>query len=205
MSAVNESIAREYFEQLGFLVSQPCKYGASGRVKRVEEEIDLLIVHPRIREHRLPGQIVWTAADLKTVARAVVGVRGWHTERFSVATFAQTPEILRFAERAARSAAAERLGSESVAAILCLPELPASGELREKTLAALKDHGIDGVLSFRTMLVELLGLVKTNRNYEKSDLLQTLRILKNYGLIKDPQMELFTKRRRDIHTAKDNT
>ena len=55
------------------------------------------------------------------------------------------------------------------------------------------------------MLVELLGLVKTNRNYEKSDLLQTLRILKNYGFIKDPQMELFTKRRRDIHTAKDNT
>jgi hypothetical protein len=204
MSAVNESIAREYFEQLGFLVSQPCKYGASGRVKRVEEEIDLLIVHPRVAEHRVPDQIIWTSSELKTVARAVVGIRGWHTERFSAATFAQTPEILRFAERAARSAAALRLGAESVAAVLCLPELPASGELREKTLTVLKDRGIDGVLSFRTMLVELLDLVKTNRNYEKSDLLQTLRILKTYGLIKDPQMELFAKRKGGGRKVKDN-
>ncbi len=203
MSAVNESIVREYFEQLGFLVSQPCKYGASGRVKRVEEEIDLLIVHPRVSEHRVSDQIVWTTSDLKTVARAVVGVRGWHTERFSAATFAQTPEILRFAERTVRSAAAQRLGAEPVAAILCVPELSSSGDLKEKTLATLKEHGIDGVLSFRTMLVELLDLVKTNRNYEKSDLLQTLRILKNYGLIKDSQMELFAKRKRGQHAIKD--
>jgi hypothetical protein len=205
MSAVNESIAQEYFEQLGFLVSQPCKYAASGRVKHVEEELDLLIVHPRVTEHRLPDQIIWTSSDLKTVGRAVVGVRGWHTERFSAATFAQTPEILRFAERAARSAAALRLGVDSVVAILCLPELPASGELKERTLTALKEHGIDGVLSFRTMLVELLGLVKTNRNYEKSDLLQTLRILKNYGLTKDPQMELFAKRRRGSRNVRENS
>lgn len=195
MSAVSELIAREYFEELGYLVSQPCKYSASGRAKRVEEEIDLLIVHPLVSEQRIPDQLVWTTSDLKTVGRAVVGVRGWHTERFYAATFAQTPEILRFAERVARDAAAVRLGSASVAAILCLPELPASGELKARTLAVLKEHGIDGILSFRTMLTELLCHVEVNRNYEKSDLLQTLRILKNYGLVKDPQMELFGKRR----------
>jgi len=37
--------------------------------------------------------------------------------------------------------------------------------------------------------------VATNRNYQKSDLLQTLRLLKNYGLLKEPQMEFKWKRR----------
>lgn len=196
MSAVNESIAREYFEQLGFLVSQPCKHISTGRSRTTEEEFDLLIAHPRQQENRLPERIVWTTSDFKSVGRAVVGVRGWHTERFYAATFEQTPEILRFAEPAVRKAAAVRLGTESVAAILCLPDLPASGELKEKTLTALKARGIDGVISFRVMLAELLSLVRVNRNYEKSDLLQILRILKTYALVKDPQLELFARRGR---------
>ena len=195
MSAVNEAIAREYFETQGYLVSQPCKY-TPARHKKADEELDLLIVHPQIREHQVPDRLVWTSSDLQTVARAVVGVRGWHTDRFYAATFEQTPEMLRFAERAARRAAEVRLGAEPVAAILCLPELPASGELKEKTLRALKERGIDGVLSFRTMLQELVAKVDVTRNYDKSDMLQMLRILKIYGLVRDPQMELFTRRTR---------
>jgi hypothetical protein len=203
MSAVNESIVREYFEQLGFLVSQPCKYITTGRTRRAEEEFDLLVAHPRIAENRLPDRIIWTSSDFKTVGRAVVGVRGWHTERFYAATFEQTPEMLRFAEPVVRGAAAVRLGTESVAAILCLPELPASGELKEKTLTALKQRGIDGVISFKEMLTELLAIVKINRNYEKSDLLQILRILKNYRLLKDPQLELFARKGRRIAVRDD--
>jgi hypothetical protein len=38
--------------------------------------------------------------------------------------------------------------------------------------------------------------VATNRNYVKSDLLQTLRLLKNYDLLKDPQMELKLRSRK---------
>lgn len=196
MSAVSEAIAREYFEQLGFLVSQPCKHVTQGRVKTTEEELDLIVLNPSAIEHRLPEHMVWAQSDLENVTRAVVAVRGGHTERFYAAMFEQTPEILRFAESAARRAAAVRLGGEPVAAILCLPDLPASGELRDKTVEALRARGVDGVLSFRTMLAELLTLVKVNRNYERSDLLQTLRILKNYGLMRDPQMELFSRRAR---------
>lgn len=202
MSAVNEWIAREYFEWLGYLVSQPCKYVSTSRNRRVEEELDLLIVNPQVAEQRVPGHMIWTTQDLKGVARAVVGVRGWHTDRIYAGTLIQTPEIIRFAERAARHAAATRLGTENVAAILCLPELPASGVLKEKTLGALKEKGIDGVLSFHTMLQELVARVDINRNYEKSDLLQILRIFKRYGFIRDPQMDLFERRARRRKTSK---
>jgi len=196
MSAVNEWIVREYFESLGFLVGQPRKYVVPGRQKKAEEEIDLVVYNPTVTEHKLPEKIVWTSADFGSVKRAVIGVRGWHTERFYASTFEQTPDILRFVEEESVRVAAGLLGSDDMAKVLCLPRLPASGELKDKTIEMLKTTGIDGVVSFHTMIAGLIARVETHRNYEKSDVLQVIRLLKNYGFIKDSQMELFGKKPR---------
>jgi hypothetical protein len=196
MSAVNEWIVREYFESLGFLVGQPRKYVVPGRQKKAEEEIDLVVFNPTVSAHRIPNKIVWASADFASVKRAVIGVRGWHTERFYASTFAQTPDILRFVEEESIHVAAGLLGSDAMAKVLCLPRLPASGELKDKTIEMLKAKGIDGVVSFHTLLAELIAHVETHRNYEKSDVLQVIRLLKNYGFIKDSQMELFGRKAR---------
>jgi hypothetical protein len=75
--------------------------------------------------------------------------------------------------------------------VLCLPRLPASGELKAKTIEFVRQKGLDGVISFSTILAELIRRVEINRNYDKSDILQMIRLFKNYDLLKDPQMELF--------------
>lgn len=196
MSAVSEWIVREYFESLGFLVRQPRKYQVSARPKQVEEELDLLVVNPRVTEHRLPEGVLWGAAELRQVARAVIGVRGWHTERFSTAVIELSPEIFRFAESTGVKNVIREMGPGPVAKVLCLPDLPAAAAERDKAMELLKSKGVDGVILFRTMLLDLAAHVDSNKNYEKSDLLQILRILKNYDLLKDAQMELFRKRRR---------
>lgn len=200
MSAVTEWVVREYFESLGYLVSQPRKYTVPGRHKKADEEIDLLVNNPGVVEHQVPSHLVWKTEDLRMVARAIVGVRGWHTDRFYASTFEQTPDILRFSERAAVRHAARLLGSDTMARILCIPKLPASGELKKATIRFLQDKGIDGVVSFRTMLLELVRRVDTKKNYEKSDLLQVIRLLKNYDLLRDPQLGLFDKRKRRKRT-----
>jgi len=46
------------------------------------------------------------------------------------------------------------------------------------------------------MLADLIGEVEVNRNYQKSDLLQTIRILKNYDFFREPQLELFNPGRK---------
>ncbi|OGV62114.1 MAG: hypothetical protein A2498_07820 [Lentisphaerae bacterium RIFOXYC12_FULL_60_16] len=195
MSAVSEWVVREYFETCGFLVQQPCKYENSGRRKREPgEDIDLLVVHPARAVHALPDRIVWTTDDLRHVARAVVGIRGWHTERFYVSTIEQTPDILRFVEPKALLFAGQQLGPGPLAKILCLPRLPASGELKADTIRVLREKGVDGVISFATILIELIRSVSVNRNYAKSDLLQVVRLLKTYDLIKDVQLDLFGRR-----------
>jgi len=196
MSAVSEWVVREYFESLGYLVCQPRKFTVPGRQKKAEEEVDLVVSRPGIRSHEVPEQIVWSTPELGTVARAVVAVRGWHTERFSVARFEQTPDILRFLEPASIRYAGKFLGTDSMAKVLCLPRLPASGELKDRTVRVLRERGVDGVISFRTMLLDLVARVQTNRNYEKSDLLQIIRLLKNYDLIQKPQLEFFSRKKR---------
>lgn len=196
MSAVNEWVVREFFESLGYLVSQPRKHVSPGRHKKAEEEVDLVVYNPQIAGQEVPDHLVWETPDLAGIARAVVGIRGWHTDRFYVSTLEQTPEILRFAEKAPVEFAASLLGDAAIAKILCLPRLPASGALKKKTIDALREKGIDGVIAFGTLLGQLVAKVDTKRNYEKSDLLQIIRILKNYDLLKSPQMEFFEKRRR---------
>lgn len=195
MASVNEWIVREYFEMLGFMVIQPCKYSVSGRSKRIEEETDLIVLNPLLTEHICPQHLLWATADLKKIARAVVGVCGWHTERFYPAMLENLPEIVRFAEAESLKMAARRLGNSQIAKILCLPQLPVAPKLKDDTLRILKAKGIDGILEFRTMLAEIISRVNKNRNYEKSDVLQIIRILKNYDLFREAQLELFTGKR----------
>jgi len=196
MSAVSDWIVREYFEIQGFLVTQPRKYQVAARAKRAEEEIDLLVAHPDVREHEIPETMIWDRKELKEITRAIVSVRGWHTDRFSPAMLRSSPELFRFTEEDVEKKAARILGPGPLAKILCLPALPAGESSRKKTLELLKEQGVDGVIYFSTLLQELIAHVDVKKNYEKSDLLQILRILKNYDLLKDAQMELFSDPRR---------
>ncbi len=80
--------------------------------------------------------------------------------------------------------------------ILVLPTLPHGAQARDESIALLRAKGVDAVIPFRTMLADLIAQTEANRNYQKSDLLQTIRILKNYDVFKDPQMELFKSKRK---------
>lgn len=193
MASVNEQIVREYFETLGFLVTQPNKHQVAARHKLDAEEIDLLIARPGPAGVTNPPQdILWDSAHLAEVQRAVVSVRGWHTDRFTPAVLKKNPEIFRFTELSVIKEARKILGPGSVVRILCLSDLSASAVPQEEALAMMRENGVDGVLSFRTMLLELMEHLDTAKNYEKSDLLQTLRILKTYDLLKDAQLDLFS-------------
>jgi hypothetical protein len=86
--------------------------------------------------------------------------------------------------------------------ILVVPALPLAAAARDESIALLRSKGVDAVIPFRTMLADLVARTEINRNYQKSDLLQTIRILKNYDLIKDPQMELFKSKRKHSRQSK---
>ena len=197
MASVNEWIVREYLEALGFLVRQPRKYQVMARAKGAYEELDLLAVNPALPQ---PGarskERIWGAAELAQVSSAIIAIRGWHSEKFTAAILASLPDMYRFAEPEVVRLAEADLGQPNPAKILCLADLPADPDQRAQALAFLRTRGIDGVILYRPMLLELIERIDVKRNYEKSDLLQILRILKNYDLLKSGQLELFTPFRR---------
>jgi hypothetical protein len=189
MSAVDESIVREYFESHGFLVCQRRKYIVQARQKTGDEEVDLIVLNPRATSES-PAEFEITSETLGRVSRAIVAIKGWHTEVFAPGVLAHQPKIFRFVEKRAVEEAQRLVGADGLVKILVVPGLPRDAKVRAKSIEVLKAKGVDGVISFRGILQELIAGVKTNRNYQKSDLLQILRLLKNYELLKESQMEL---------------
>jgi len=197
MPAVSETIVREYFELHEFLVRQRGKY--IDKTQRDEDDdIDFFVLnpHPQTPPGALP--FVLRSPGLPFIRRAIVVVKAWHSKVFSQAQLAASPETLRFADskffqQAARSFAED--GAATVLKILVAPALPRLPKAREETIALLRAKGLDAVLPFRALLADLVNAVQVNRDYQKSDLLQTLRILKNYDLLKGPQLELFKTRK----------
>ena len=195
MSAVSETIVREFFELREFLVRQHRKY--IGQTRRVnDDDIDFFVLNPHPQPHEGALPFVLGSTDLPFVERAIVVVKGWHTETFSSAVLTHAPEIFRFVQPKVFQQAARAFGTEGTPLkILVVPALPQAPAARDESIALLRSKGIDAVIPFRTMLADLVSETEINRNYQKSDLLQIIRILKNYDFFKDPQMELFKSRR----------
>ncbi len=197
MSAIDEGIVREYFEQNGFFVRQVRKYQVQARKKTSDEEIDLLVYTPAWQRGSRKPDFFLFASELSFIQRAVIAVKPWHTDVFTPAMLKSSPDIFNFLEenvvrQASRlfspEAAAE--GDPDVTKVLVLPALPTTEPFRSQSVELLKARGVDAIISFRTMLLDLIDKVETNRSYGKSDALQMIRILKNYDLFRDTQMDL---------------
>jgi len=198
MAAVSETIVREFFELHGFFLRQQRKYVAPTR--REDEDIDFFVVNPKPAPLLNPLPFVLGSEDLPRLQRAVVVVKGWHTETFSPAVLANAPEIFRFVEPEVFKRAARAFGEgDTITKVLIVPALPVEAEARAQSIELLRAKGIDAVIPFRTILADLIAHTETNRNYQKSDVLQIIRVLKNYDFFREPQMELFkppTKRKK---------
>lgn len=194
MSAVNETLVREYLEGLGFLTHMPRKYQALLRARGPDEENDLLVWNPSAPLGEAPEAGIWTGHDLRRVRAAQVSICGWHTSTLSRAVMELSPELFRFLETEPVRAAERILGPGPIAKVFVLPHLPADSDLRREAVAYLLDRGVTGIVSFRTILQELSGMADEQRFYDRSDTLQLLRLMKIYDLFKSPQMELFRPR-----------
>jgi len=209
MSAIDEGIVREYFEQNGFLVRQVRKYQVSARKKTGDEEIDLLVYNPAWQRGSKRPDFFLFSNELPLVHRAMIAVKGWHTGVFTPNMLKSSPEIFRFLEDNVLKEAtrffptdADAGEGDDLTKILVLPSLPTQEPFRSQSVELLKERGVDAIISFRSMLLDLVDKVEINRNYGKSDTLQVMRILKNYDLLKDAQLDLLSERATPVRRAK---
>jgi hypothetical protein len=201
MAAIDEEIVREYFEQNGFFVRQGRKYQVQARRKTGGEEIDLLVFNPAWRRGLRKPEFLLFSSELPFLHRAIVSVRGWHTDVFTPAMLKNSPEIFRFVEDGVLKEASRLFPEETeseaagLTRILVLPALPTAEPFRSQSVELLKARGVDAIISFRAMLLDLLEKVEVNQSYSKSAVLQMMRLFKNYDLLKDMQLEMFADSR----------
>ncbi len=209
MSAIDEGIVREYFEQNGFFVRQVRKYQVQARKKTSDEEIDLLVYNPAWQAGSRPPDFFLFASELPFIQRALVAVKPWHTDVFTPAMLRSAPDkIFSFLEENVLKQV-KRLFSPGAAIegqvtkVLVLPALPTGEPYRSQSVELLKARGVDAIVSFRSMLIDLIDQVETNRSYKKSDTLQVIRILKNYDLLRGTQLDLLPDDRRSRSGARE--
>lgn len=191
MASVNDQIIREYFELHGFLVRQIRKHLPP--VAEEEEESDFWIQNASKNPKAQSKSLKITCANIRKINTAMVFVKPWHTETFTQGTIENDLEL---SKRLTRSISLEEKEFKSWAdqdplKILVLSKLPKSKPARDKAIKQIHHQGFHGYLTFTQILSELLDHVAINKNYQRSDLLQTLRILKNYELVRPLQLELF--------------
>mgnify|MGYP000635546661 FL=1 len=196
MAGFDDSLVREYFEMNGFFVRQSRKYAVQSRRKRADEEGDLLAINPSPRRAgEIPFQLF--SSDLQGLTTAVVAVKAWHTTKAITPTMIKKGDLLEFVRKEAVEAAKEAFADlqpdegQPLAKILVLPGIPTTEPQRSESITLLRESGVDHVLTFRTILENLVQAVESNQSYAKSDTLQLLRLLRVYDMVKAAQLELF--------------
>lgn len=169
MTDVNEEIVRQYFELKGYFVQTDVLYlkpkGKTGKKSSGYGDIDLIIVHP------------------KTGDKAIVGVSGWHRERITPSYVeGWGGRLFSFVSPLALNRAAQVFGTQKFRKILVISQLGSTVSSKESFLREAKKMGVDEVIEFPAILKELIKLIKTEPSYD-SEVLQTLRLLKIYGLL----------------------
>jgi len=189
MSDVNLQLVKEFFELNGFMILTNRKHQLRKVGADWEYSIELLAANLDVVEPKKKPGFLLGPRDLKAIQRAIVDVKGWHTEVFYPSTMESarsffafvSPESLQYAERV--------FNGEPFTKVVVLSELPSNKEILERSVDVLRKNGIDHAIEFSTILKDLIMHVQINNNYTESDTLQLVRLMKRYGLVKDLQME----------------
>ncbi len=191
MSDVNVELVRQYFELNGFLVRVNRKYAVAKRESDEQGEIDLLVLNLNPRKIRPSRNFVLRNYHIPSLRKAAVIIKGWHSERFSPSVLNSSPELSAFTQDSTLKSAQEFFGSKSFKKILVLSRLPASAEMRKRSIGLLHKRAIDHIIEFGTVLGGIIDQVKVKKCYTESDLLQLIRLFKAYHLLREPQLKLF--------------
>lgn len=189
MNDINMQLAREFFELNLFYVLPHWHYEAD----QFDSEYlgALLFVEQHTPAPPMELECLLRAGDVNGIQRAVVEVRAWHTDRLYASVIESSAVFSRVASQQTRTLAESIFGGQEYKILLVVSEFASAQAKRDQAVRTLSALGIDHVIEFPTMLAEIVRLVSPQSGYAASQSLQTIRLLKRYGFIRQQQLELF--------------
>ena len=198
---MERELVESYFESNGFLVKGTASSGDALSSKKEKRLPSMAIFNPLTQGNDQNLGFRLFTSDLSNIRSALVGLLGWENTSFSNSLLASDARIFKYFKQETkddRVAESLKPGPELTGAgfgeflrLLVVPALPRSeGKLRE-TFSLLKGLGVDGVLTIRSMLENLLRQTLPSKSYHGKSIFQILRLMKAYDLVKEPQLEMF--------------
>ncbi len=195
MAKVDQEIVRRYFEAHNFLVRTLPARATRDRKKSADDGAQLLVQNAEYSGGERAPRFFVFASELPFVHRAVVSVRAWGASAAVPGLSRSSAKLFRWAEKNASRLAPLAEGDDGDwPRLLVMPGIPVKEPFRTQTRNLLREHGVDGVLSFRAILVEWIERIGVTEDGGGCEIAETIRLLKGYDLIKDSQLELFRDR-----------
>lgn len=198
---VEEELVEAYFENNGFLVRKCPPSPLKSLRRKLDPLPAIAVMNPRVSENDLNMNTRLFSADLERIRCALVGVLGWGNSAFTPAVLSSDAQLEKFFRQEleeSRIAACFSDGAESLQAgmgdflkLLIVPALPVAQERLNKVSSLLERLGVNGVLTLRSILENLLRRSSPGAEADGRSVLQAFRLIKAYGLTKDPQLEIF--------------
>ncbi|MBI4832609.1 MAG: hypothetical protein HY801_13875 [Candidatus Lindowbacteria bacterium] len=190
MADTNTRIVREFLEANNFSVFVNRKFQLQKAEPAGRYNIDILAANMQYSASEEPLPMRLRAEHMRNVPNAIVDVKGWHSQRFSPALVSGLPELFHFVSPKSIEFARSFFNGAPFKSILVISEESAAEAVWSRTEEILREKGVDHVIEFPTILNFLVSYVEINVNYVESEILQLLRLLKRYGLVKGLQLEL---------------
>ena len=202
---VEQDLVEAYFESNGFLVRQApvSNHSLSQGKKKLDALPAITVLNPRVgqNDHQLNTRLF--SADLSKIHAARVATLGWENSSFSVASLTSDIQLMKFFKQEmdsnriqscfAMDQAYWDAGITDSLKILVVPALPKGFDRLQKLNQRFEELEVDGVLTLRSILENLLRQSQPSLTYDGHEVMQTLRLVKAYGLSKDPQLEIFNE------------
>lgn len=201
MPILDEAIIREYLEQNGFLTRSLRKTRSQSKKTIKEEGLDIYASNPNFVDGVRAPSFLLFSSELRYVKSMVICIRGWHSDKAALASMSSGPDILKHLESSVLKKVKtwidldgdrEELVDDSALKVLVAPVFPRQEAYRRQCAAALREKGVDAIISFKSVLLDLIDRSDTKLVYPKSEAMQMLRVLKTFDLIKDSQMNFLT-------------
>lgn len=187
MTDINAQLVREFLEFNRYYVLPYWRWAeldthTEGGMLLFAERVDQPAPVP-------PPGFILRPEDFSALDRIVVDVRAWHGDRFYPSLIEKSPILGRLGEGWIREAVDRVFEGKPWKSILIVSEFSSNPDLRGRAAELLRAMGLDHAAECSAMLAGLVEAVDMWGNYGPSQTLQTIRLLKRYGLLRHQQLE----------------
>lgn len=197
---VERELVETYFESNGFLVRQTGNLEVVSGRKKHEKLVTLGIFNPAVSHNASMSFRLYTS-DLSKIRSGLVTLLVWGNSDFANGMLNNDSSLVKFFKKEVKdsrlntgfnsSSELAQSGMGPLKRLLIVPALPRNETKAGDVFSMLKEIGVDGVLTLRSLLENLLKQTEPANLYPGKPFFQILKLLKVYELAKEPQLEMF--------------